>query len=353
MFPSTFYSLLSTLSPSRPSRSAATIALAILAPIRSLAAPPDPLPSWWDGPTKKAVVEFVIRVTDGDGKDDVPPSERIAVFDNDGTLWCEQPAYAQLYFEMDRVRALAPAHPEWQVNEPFRSAIAGDLKGIGLSGEPGMLALVSATHAGTTPDEYRQAVRDWMTNARHPVLNRRVESLVYQPMLELLAWLRARGFRTYIVSGGDVEFMRAFSEEVYGIPPEQVIGSSFELKLEYRGSEPVLVQQRKIDFIDDKEGKVVGIQKFIGRRPVMALGNSDGDLHMLQWTTAGDGPRLAMIVRHTDSRREYAYDRLSSIGRLEKALDEAATRGWIVVDMRNDWKTIFPAVPPPEVPSAN
>jgi phosphoserine phosphatase len=325
----------------------------MLVPISARGAPPDPLPSWNDGPAKKAVVDFVTRVTDGDGNDDVAPPERIAVFDNDGTLWCEQPGYAQLYFEMHRVRALAPAHPEWQVNEPFRSALAGDLKGLGLSGEPGMRAIVSATHAGTTPDEFRQAVRDWMKDARHPVLDRPFESLVYQPMLELLAWLRARGFRTYIVSGGDGEFMRAFSEEVYGIPPEQVTGSSFELKMEMRAGRPVLVQQRKIDFISDKEGKVIGIQRLIGRRPVMALGNSDGDLPMLQWTTTGDGPRFGLIVRHTDSHREFAYDRLSSIGRLDKALDEAASRGWIVVDMRNDWKTIFPAPPLPEMPSPN
>jgi phosphoserine phosphatase len=317
------------------------------------APPPDPLPSWNDGPAKKAILEFVFRVTDGNGKDDVPVPERIAVFDNDGTLWCEQPGYVQLFFEMDRARALAPDHPDWKINEPFRSAIAGDLRGVALSGEPGVLSLISATHAGVTPDEFRRLVREWIKTARHPVFNRPFTSVVYQPMLELLGWLRTRGFKTYIVSGGDGEFMRAFAEDLYGVPPEQVIGSSFELKLEMRGRDPVLVQQRRIDFIDDKEGKAIGIQKFIGRRPVMALGNSDGDLQMLQWTTAGPGPRFGLLVHHTDPQREYAYDRLSSVGRLDRALDEAPSRGWTVVDMRTDWRTIFPSALPPEVPSPN
>jgi hypothetical protein len=302
----------------------------------------DSLPSWNEGPAKAAIVDFVARVTTEGGPDFVPVAERIATFDNDGTLWSEQPLYFQFIFTLDRVKALAPQHPEWQTEEPFRSALANDVKGVLAGGEAGLAKLMGATHAGMTTEEFGAIVTDWLATARHPKLNRPYTELVYQPMLELLAYLRANGFKTYIVSGGGMEFMRTFSEQVYGVPPEQVIGSSGKLKFEMRESGPVLMRLPVIDFVDDKQGKPVGIQKFIGRRPIAAFGNSDGDLQMLQWTTAGDGPRFALIVHHTDADREWAYDRKSSIGRLDKALDEAKARGWTVVSMKDDWTTIYP-----------
>ena len=320
---------------------AVLVLLLYLNPIAARAAT-DSLPSWNDGPAKAAIVDFVARVTAEGGPDFVPVRERIATFDNDGTLWCEQPLPVQLFFVLDRVKALAPEHPEWQSEEPFRSVLAGDIKAALASGEAGLVKLGMATHASMTTDEFDKIVTDWLATARHPALKRPYTELVYQPMLELLAYLRENGFKTYIVSGGGIEFMRTFSEKVYGIPPEQVIGSSIKTKFEIRDGKPMILRLAEIDFIDDGPGKAVGIQKFIGRRPVAAFGNSDGDQQMLQWTAAGDGPRFALLVHHTDAEREYAYDRKSSMGKLDKALDEAEARGWTVVSMKDDWKTIYP-----------
>jgi phosphoglycolate phosphatase-like HAD superfamily hydrolase len=302
----------------------------------------DALPSWNDGPSKSAIASFVTRVTKEGSPDFVPPAERIAVFDNDGTLWCEQPAYFQLLFAFDRIKSMAPQHPEWKDTEPYKSVLAGDMKGLAAAGQKGLLEIIAATHTGMTTDEFGETVKDWMKTARHPKFNRPYNQCIYQPMVELLAYLRANGFKTFIVSGGGVEFMRPWTEETYGIPPEQVVGSSGEVKFEMRDGKPVLIKEPKIEFIDDGPGKPVGINRFIGRRPVMGFGNSDGDLQMLQWTTAGQGPRFGLIVHHTDAQREFAYDRESHIGKLDKALDEAAPRGWTVVDMKQDWKVIFP-----------
>lgn len=301
----------------------------------------DALPSWNESAAKASIINIVKRVTTDGSADFVAPADRIAVFDNDGTLWAEQPVYFQLLFAIDRVKALAPQHPEWAEKEPFKSAIAGDLKSLAHSDKHGLIELVMAAHAGMTVEEFNQIVRDWIATAKHPTKNVAYTKLVYQPMLEVLGYLRANGFRTYIVSGGGVEFVRAFSQEVYGIPPEQVIGSSIRTKFEIRDSKPVLVRLPEIDFIDDKEGKPVGIQKFIGRRPVMCFGNSDGDLQMLQYTSVGPGPRFGLLVHHTDKEREWAYDRESHIGKLDKALDEARTAGWTVVDMKAEWARIF------------
>ncbi len=303
----------------------------------------DPLPSWNDTAPKKAIVDFVSRVTKEGTRDFVAPADRIAVFDNDGTLWCEQPLYTQLAFALDRVKSLAPQHPEWNQNQPFKAVLDGDMKAVVASGEKGLVELVMASHAGMTTGEFANLVRDWIANARHPKLNRRYTACVYQPMLELLTFLRAHGFKTYIVSGGGVEFMRPWAEQVYGIPPEQVIGSSIKTRYEERDGQPVLVRLPEIDFIDDKAGKPVGIHKFIGRRPIAAFGNSDGDYEMLRYATAGTGPRFGLIVHHTDADREYAYDRQSSIGRLDKGLDDAEKCGWTVVDMKNDWNCLFSA----------
>ena len=302
----------------------------------------DPLPSWHDGVAKQAIITFVTGVTTKGSPDYVPPAERIAVFDNDGTLWSEQPMYFQLAFVLDRVKALAPQHPEWKEKQPFKAVLEDDVKSVLAGGEHALLELIMATHAGMTTEEFEQIVQDWITTAKHPKTDRPYTEMVYQPMLELLSYLRANGFKTYIVSGGGIEFMRPWAERVYGIPPEQVVGSSITVKFEMRESGPVLVRLSEIDFIDDKAGKPVGIHKFIGRRPILAFGNSDGDLQMLQWTTAGDGKRLGLIVHHTDAEREWAYDRNSHIGRLDKALDEAGLKGWIVVDMKRDWKVIYP-----------
>jgi len=301
----------------------------------------DVLASWNDGPARKAIVDFVARVTKAGGAEFVPPAERIAVFDNDGTLWAEQPMYVQLAFAVDRVKALAPHHPEWKEEEPFRSILAGDLKAALAGGHHAILELARATHAGMTAAEFDRIAREWIATAKHPKTGRLYTEMVYQPMVELLAYLRANGFRTYIVSGGGVEFVRPWAERVYGIPPEQVIGSRIKLKYETRDGGPVLVRLPEIDFVDDGPGKPVGIQERIGRRPLAAFGNSDGDFQMLEWTTAGDGPRLGMIVHHTDAEREWAYDRESPIGKLAKGLDEAAGRGWTVVDMKKDWLRVF------------
>jgi phosphoserine phosphatase len=307
-----------------------------------LAAADDPLPSWHDGAAKRAIVDFVQRVTTPGGQDFVPAPERIATFDNDGTLWAEQPLYFQLFFTLDRVKVLAPQHPEWQTAEPFKSVLAGDMKGVMASGEKGLMELLAVTHTGMTTDEFNAVVTGWAANARHPKTKKLYTEMVYQPMLELLAYLRANGFKTYIVSGGGQEFMRPWTERVYGIPPEQVIGSHGELKYELRDGQPVLVKEAKVALIDDRAGKPVGIQRFIGRRPILAFGNSDGDQQMLQWTAAGSGPRFMGLVHHTDAEREWAYDRISHIGQLDKALDEANARGWTVVSMKDDWRTIFP-----------
>jgi len=302
----------------------------------------DSLPSWNAGASKQAITQFVKDVSTAGGSKFVPPAERIAVFDNDGTLWAEQPMYFQIAFALERVKALASQHPEWKDKEPFASLLKGDLKGALAGGEPAIFQIVMATHAGLTTEEFEQIVRDWIATAKHPKTGRPYTEMVYQPMLELLTLLRTNGFKTFIVSGGGIDFMRVFSERVYGIPPEQVIGSSGKLKFELRDGKPVLVKLPEIDFIDDKAGKPIGIQQHIGRRPIAAFGNSDGDLEMLQYTTAGSGARFALIIHHTDADREWAYDRQSPIGRLDKALDEAQAKGWTVVDMKQDWKLIYP-----------
>jgi len=302
----------------------------------------DPLPSWNEGASKQAIKQFVKDVSTKGGPRFVAPEERIAVFDNDGTLWAEQPMYFQLAFALDQVKALAPMHPEWNEKQPFKGVLENDLKAVLDGGEHALLEIVMATHAGNTTDEFSQTVKDWLTTAKHPKTGRPYTDMVYQPMLELLAFLRANGFKTYIVSGGGIEFMRPWSERVYGIPPEQVIGSSIKTKFEFRDGMPVLVRLPEINFIDDKAGKPVGINQHIGRRPIAAFGNSDGDHQMLQWTTAGSGARFALLVHHTDAEREWAYDRSSSIGHLDKALDEAQMKGWTVVNMKRDWKLIFP-----------
>jgi len=301
----------------------------------------DPLPSWNDGPARKAIVAFVEQVTKQGAPSFVPVAERIATFDNDGTLWAEQPMYFQFLFALDRVKVLAPQHPEWKTKESFASLLKGNVKGALAGGERAMLEIVMATHAGMTTEEFETVVRDWIAGAKHPKTGRLYTEMVYQPMLELLAYLRANGFKTFIVSGGGVEFMRPWVERVYGIPPEQVIGSSIKTQFDLRGGKPVLVRRPAINFIDDKAGKPVGINQHIGRRPILAFGNSDGDLQMLQWTAAGGGARFMGLVHHTDAAREWAYDRKSPVGRLDKALDEAKAKGWTVVDMKTDWKRIF------------
>ena len=311
----------------------ATIAVALAA---------DPLASWNDGKAKQSILTFVEKVTRPGSPDFVPPAERIAVFDNDGTLWSEQPMYFQLFFALDRIKALAPQHPEWKSQEPFASLLQGNVKQALAGGEKAILEIVMATHAGMTTERFEQIVRDWIATARHPKTGKLYTEMVYQPMLELLKYLRSNDFKTFIVSGGGIEFMRPWTEAVYGIPPEQVVGSSIKTKFEMRDGKPALVRLPEINFIDDKAGKPVGINQHIGRRPIAAFGNSDGDLQMIQWTTAGQGALFGLIVHHTDSEREWAYDRQSHIGRLDKALDEARAKGWAVVDMKNDWKTIFP-----------
>ena len=303
----------------------------------------DPLPSWNDGPNKKAILDFVTSITTIGSAEFVPQEERIATFDNDGTLWSEQPMYFQLVFALDRVKALAAQHPEWRQKQPFKAALEGDLKTVFSSGEHGLIELIMETHTGMTTEDFAQVVKDWLATAKHPRLNRPYTECVYQPMLELLAYLRANGFKTFIVSGGGIEFMRPWTENVYGIPPEQVIGSSVKTKFEMRDGKPVLVRLPELNFIDDKAGKPVGINQHIGRRPIAAFGNSDGDLQMLQWAAGGDGPNLIVYIHHTDTEREWAYDRESHIGRLDKGLDEANTKGWMVVDMKKDWKVIYPS----------
>jgi hypothetical protein len=305
----------------------------------------DPLPSWNDGPSKSAILEFVAATTSEGTPDFVPAADRIVVFDNDGTLWCERPVYVQAVFIGDRVRAMAADHPEWRERQPFRALLEGDREALATVGRKGLVELVTATHAGMTSDEFRVIVDDWIAAAEHPRFKRPYIGCVYQPMLELLAYLKDRDFTTYIVSGGGVEFMRVWSERVYGLPAERVIGSTIRTAYELRGDVPVLVRLPEIDYIDDGAGKPVCIGKFIGKRPIAAFGNSDGDYEMLRYTTSGPGRRLGLIVHHTDAEREYAYDRDSPVGRLDRALNEAAGRNWTVVDMARDWKTIFPAPP--------
>jgi phosphoglycolate phosphatase-like HAD superfamily hydrolase len=305
----------------------------------------DPLPSWNDTAPKKAVFAFVAKVTKEGSPDFVPPAERIATFDNDGTLWAEQPLYFQLFFAVDRVKVLAPQHSEWKEKEPFASLLKGDVKAALAGGEKAIGEIVMVTHSGMTTDEFDKIVKEWISTAKHPEKKCLFTELVYQPMLELLAYLRANGFKTFIVSGGGIEFMRPWTEKVYGIPPEQVVGSSGKTKFELLDGKPVLMKLPEINFIDDKAGKPVGIQQHIGRRPIAAFGNSDGDLEMLQWTGAGSGSRFCLFVHHTDAKREWAYDRKSHIGQLDQGLDEAKAKSWTVVSMKDDWKTIFPSNP--------
>ena len=291
---------------------------------------------------RDGIVSFVQRVSDPSHQDHVPEAERIAVFDNDGTLWAEQPMYFQLFFVLDRLRAMAPDHPEWQHSEPFRSALAGDMQAVAAAGHDGLMQLLAATHSGISTEEFDRIASEWAERGRHPTSGRRFVDMRYQPMLELLDYLRANGFQTWIVSGGGMDFMRPWTETAYGIPPDQVIGSHLQTKYEVTDAGPRLVKLPEIALIDDKAGKPVGIQRFIGRRPIMAFGNSDGDFQMLEWTTAGEGPRLGVYIHHTDDEREWAYDRESHIGRLARGLDEAEARGWLVVDMKRDWKQVFP-----------
>ena len=301
----------------------------------------DPLPSWNEGRTKQSIVDFVAKVTKEGSPEFVPAAERIATFDNDGTLWAEQPLYFQINFGLDRVKELAPTHPEWKEKEPFKSVLAGDLKTALAGGAHSLIEILAAGSSNMTTEEFDRVARAWIATAKHPKTGRLYSEMVYQPMLELLAYLRANGFKTYIVSGGGSDFMRAFAEQVYGIPPEQTIGSTGKLQFEMREGKPVLVRLPALDFFDDKENKPIAIQKHIGRRPIAAFGNSDGDLQMLQWTGVGTGTRFCLFVRHTDAAREWAYD-VSPLGKLEKGLEEASANGWTVVDMKNDWKVIYP-----------
>lgn len=305
----------------------------------SMAQSPDPLPSWSDGAAKASIIDFVTKVTQEGTPDFVPAPERIATFDNDGTLWSEKPLYFQLFFALDRVKALAPKHPEWKGKEPFASLLKGDVKTALEGGDKAIMEIVMATHAGMTTEDFEKIVKKWIATAKHPKTHRLFTEMTYQPMLELLAYLRANGFKTFIVSGGGIEFMRPWTDPVYGVPPEQVVGSSVKTKFEMRKGGPVLMRLPEVDFVDDKAGKPVGINSHIGRRPIAAFGNSDGDLQMLQWATAGKGARFALLVHHTDANREWAYDKGA-----ENALREAASKGWTVVDMKKDWKVVYPPV---------
>ncbi len=310
--------------------------------IYSVAVAADPLPSWNDGPPKTAILEFVAAVTVESGVDYVEPAERIATFDNDGTLWVEFPMYTQVLFIFDRVKQLAPQHPEWKTKQPFKALLEGDMKTVGASGEKGILEMGMATHSGMTAVEFEKTVSAWLATHKQPRFKRLYTECVYQPQLELLAYLRANSFKTFIVSGGGIAFMRPMSEKTYGIPPEQVVGSSVGTEFQIKDGKPVLVRMPKIDFVNDKAGKPVGIYQHIGRRPILAFGNSDSDVQMIQYTTVGEGRRLGLFVHHTDAEREYAYDRASHVGTLDKALDQADANGWIIVDMKKDWKHIFP-----------
>jgi len=302
----------------------------------------DPLPSWNDTAAKTVIVGFVEAVTDAKGKDFVPPAKRIAVFDNDGTLWVEYPMYTQALFAFDRVKELAPHHPEWKTQQPFKGVLEDDMEAIGASGTKGLTEIILATHSGMSAREFEKTASNWLANQKQPRFNRPYTECVYQPQLELLAYLRANGFKTFIVSGGGIQFMRPFTEKVYGIPPEQVVGSSIVTEFQIQDGQPVLVRMPQFAFINDKAGKPVGIYEHIGRRPILAFGNSDSDTQMIEYTTAGKGRRLGLFVHHTDADREYAYDRKSHVGTLDKVLDRADAMGWIIVDMKNDWKRVFP-----------
>jgi len=317
----------------------------VLLPFTLLLALPlhaDPLPSWNKTPTKQAIVEFVEKVTTPGSPDYVVPAERIATFDNDGCLWSEQPMYFQAIYIFDRIKALAPEHPEWKEEEPFASVLKGDLKSALAGGKAALIKMAMATHANLTSEEFEKVVADWLASTKHPKTGLHYNEMVYQPMLELLAYLRAEGFKTFIVSGGGIDFLRVFAEDTYGVPPEQVVGSSLKAQYEVRDGKPVIVKSPELDFIDDKAGKPVGIHQHIGRRPIFAAGNSDGDFQMLEWTTAGEGPRFGMLVHHTDAEREFAYDRDSHVGTLVRGLDEGPGRGWTIVDMKADWKLVYP-----------
>ncbi|MBN9431409.1 MAG: haloacid dehalogenase-like hydrolase [Bosea sp.] len=322
-------------------RALVALALVFVAATAALAAD-DPLPSWNDGAAKTSILAFVDKVTTAGSQDFVPVEERIATFDNDGTLWSEQPMYFQIAFAVDRLKVIAAADPAIAGNETVKAVLSGDRAKLAAVGEKGLLEIVAMTHAGMSVDDFSAIVRAWIASARHPRFDRPYTDLVYQPMLELLAYLRANGFKTFIVSGGGIDFMRPWAPAAYGIPPEQIVGSSGKTKWQLIGDRPSIMKLPEVDFIDDGPGKPLGIQRFIGRRPVFAAGNSDGDLEMLQWTTLDSGPRFALIVHHTDAVREWAYDRDSLVGRLDKALDEAPKCGWLVVDMKTDWKVIYP-----------
>ncbi|MCP8937310.1 haloacid dehalogenase-like hydrolase [Alsobacter sp. SYSU M60028] len=317
----------------------ALVAFAALAPASAQTA--DPLASWNDGPAKKAIVDFVAAVTTPGGPDFVPPAERIATFDNDGTLWPEQPVYTQLVFALDRIKALAPANPDWKDKQPFKAVLEGDMAALMASGERGGVELLMASHAGMTAAEFSRIVEDWIAKARHPRFDRPYTDLAYKPMVELMAYLRANGFKTYIVSGGGVEFMRPWTERVYGVPTEQVIGSIIKTRFQMRDGRPELFRLPQVEFIDDGPGKPVGIAARIGARPIAAFGNSDGDIEMLQWATMSGRRGLGMLIHHTDAGREYAYDNQAQFGGIAKALEAAAVNRWTVVSMKDDWKTIF------------
>jgi hypothetical protein len=319
----------------------------VLAFTATVAGAQDQLPFWNDGPAKQAIVKFVQTTTDKSSPAFVPSAERIVTFDNDGTLWVEHPMYTQLAFALDRIKELAPQHPEWKTTQPFKAVLGNDPEALAAEGEKGMVELVMASHAGMSTAEFEAIVTDWLDKARHPRFKRRYTELAYQPMLELLAYLRTNGFKTFIVSGGGVEFMRPMTEKVYGIPPEQVVGSTIKIKYEIKDGKPVLMRLPQIEFIDDKAGKPVGINMFIGRRPIAAFGNSAGDREMLEWTGAGSGARLMMLVFHDDAEREYAYGPANGLADTkfgtfpQSLMDEANKKGWVVISMKNDWKTIF------------
>ena len=303
----------------------------------------NPLPSWRDGNARQRIIQFVEAVTEEGGSDFVAPEARIATFDNDGTLWVEYPMYTQVLFAFERVKELAPQHPEWKTKQPFKALLEGDMKAVGASGMKGLMEIVLATHSGMTATEFAQEAGDWLRDTQHPKFKRPYVEAIYQPQLELLDYLRANGFKTFIVSGGGIAFMRPVTQEAYGIPPEQVVGSSVVSEFQVKDGKPVLVRMPKIDFINDKAGKPVGIYEHIGRRPILAFGNSDSDMQMIEYTLGGEGRRLGLFVHHTDAEREFAYDRKSHVGTLDKALDQAAANGWIIVDMKKDWKAVFPA----------
>ncbi len=300
------------------------------------------LPSWNKGVAKDSIVRFVTAVTTEGSTEYVEPADRIAVFDNDGTLWSEQPMYVQLAFALDRVKTLAAEHPEWNKTEPFRSAIAGDMKSLAASGTKGLLEIVAATHSGMSSDEFTAIANDWIKSAKHPITGKSYTAMTYKPMRELIDYLKLNGFKVFIVSGGGTEFMRPWTEDIYSVPPENVVGSSVKTKYEIRNGKPAVVRLPDIDFINDGEGKPVGISRFIGKRPIAAFGNSDGDLQMLEWTTSGEGSRFGLIVHHDDEDREVAYDRNSAFGKLDRGLSEGPKHGWTIVSVKNDWKTVFP-----------